>query len=334
MKISILCISLLLCCNVTEAQQQRALVIGIDKYKPTSRSPFSELDGCKNDASSMKILINAKYNFPNNNIKELYNEQATRENILRSLNDLLNKSSKGDVAFVYYAGHGSEVKNSLNNVEDHLDQSIVPVDYWKAGIRDIRNKELAAIFDNCIDKGVMLTCIFDCCHSGTIDRGIQNTPPKFRYMPGTDWDAKDASNPIPPERRKNSNYLIFAAVQKDQEESEQTDENGIPHGAFTLALTKAILQQNINGSVNNLFTALHAILRSDGITDEPVKAGDLNRMEGTLFGLAKGTLTNKLLIAADSVIGNRVKIEAGIVVGVHEENELTKVNGTTRIKIT
>src|SRR6266853_5734329 len=101
MKISILCISLLLCCFITDAQQKRALVIEIDSYKATDRSPFPELDGCKNDALSMKILINAKYNFPKNNVKELYNEQATRDNIIKSINELLNECQKGDVAFIY-----------------------------------------------------------------------------------------------------------------------------------------------------------------------------------------------------------------------------------------
>ena len=333
MRTSILCITLLLWCLIIEAQQKRALVIGIDTYKETDRSPFSALDGCKNDAQSIKILINAKYNFPNNNIKELYNEQATRGNILKSISELLNECKKGDVAFIYYAGHGSEVKNSLNKADNHLDQSIVPVDYWKQNIQDIRNKELAALFDKFIDKGVTLTCIFDCCHSGTIARGIQNSPPKFRYMPASKYDAKDPSNPVPPDSRKDGKYLILSAVQADELAQEQTDENGIPHGAFTIALLTAIKQQNVNSSVNNLFTAVHAILRSNGIIQEPVMAGDVERMNGTLFGLDKGALPDKILISADSIIGNRVKIEAGLVIGLNVENELTNVNGTTKIKV-
>jgi hypothetical protein len=334
MKTSILCISLLLWCFIIEAQQKRALVIGIDTYKISDRSPFPKLDGCKNDAQSIKILINAKYDFPNNNIKVLYNEQATRGNILKSISELLNECRKGDVAFIYYAGHGSEVENSLNKADNHLDQSIVPVDYWKKNIPDIRNKELAALFDKFIDKGVTLTCIFDCCHSGTIARGIQNSPPKFRYMPAANYDAKDPSNPVPPDSRKDSKYLILSAVQADELENEQTDDNGLPHGAFTIALLTAIKQQDVNSSANNLFTAVHAILRSNGIDQEPVMAGDVERMNGTLFGLAKGTLTNKILIPVDSVIGNRVKIEGGLVIGLNVENELTNVNGTTKIKVT
>lgn len=334
MKISILFISLLFCCLLAEAQEQRALVIGIDNYKETDRSPFPELDGCKNDAQSMKILINAKYNFPNNNIKELYDQQATRDNILKSINELLNESHKGDVAFIYYAGHGSEVKNSLNKADNHLDQSIVPIDYWKKNIPDIRNKELATLFNKFIDKGIILTCIFDCCHSGTIARGIQNSPPKFRYMPADNYDARDASNPVAPDSRKDGKYLILSAVQADELAQEQTDDNGTSHGAFTIALLTAIKQQDVNSSVNHLFTAVHAILRSNGIVQEPVMAGDVERMDGTLFGLAKGTLPDKILIPVDSVIGNKVKLEAGLVIGLNVENELTNVNGKTKIKVT
>ena len=110
MKGSFLCILISLWSLVTEAQEQRALVIGIDKYKGTDRAPFPELDGCKNDAESMKILVSAKYNFPNNQIKELYNDQATRENILKSINDLLDKSRKGDVAFIFTQAMAARLK--------------------------------------------------------------------------------------------------------------------------------------------------------------------------------------------------------------------------------
>ena len=63
-------------------------------------------------------------------------------------------------------------------------------------------------------------------------------------------------------------------------------------------------------------------------------AGDVERMSGTLCGLAQGTLPDKMLIAVDSVDGSRVKLEAGLVIGLHVDNELTNVNGTTKIKVT
>src|ERR1039457_5145404 len=102
MKIYFLCISILLGSLFSNAQDKRALIIGIDKNQQTERAPFPELQGCINDARAMKILINAKYDFLNNNIKELYDELATRENILKSMDELLDSCRKGDVAFIFY----------------------------------------------------------------------------------------------------------------------------------------------------------------------------------------------------------------------------------------
>ena len=212
----------------------------------------------ENDAQSMKILINANTSSPIVDVKELYNNQTGRENILKSINELLNKSTQRRCyLYLLCRPWRRGVWTPLSKADNRLDQSIVPVDYWKKNIPDIRNKELAALFDKFIDKGVILTCIFDCCHSGTIARGIQNSPPRFRYMPTSDYDAKDPSSPTAPDsRKKDSKYLILSAVQADELAQEQRDENGTPHGAFTLALLTAIKQQDVNSSGNSLFTAV------------------------------------------------------------------------------
>jgi hypothetical protein len=294
-KFWVLCFPFLCCTVILQAQQQRALVIGIDKYKATERSPFPELDGCKNDALSIKTMIVERYNFKEQNIDSLYDEKATNNAIQTAIRRLLAVSNRGDVAFIFYAGHGSEVKNSLSHSDRKVDQSVVPWDIWRPGIKDIRNKELSKLFNQFIDKGIMLTCIFDCCHSGSIARGIQNSPPKLRYVPSASYDAQDPSDPPAPER-EGSKYLVMSAVQDNQLEQEQDDENGIAHGAFTIALLHALNQQSANASVSNLFSAASAILKSNGISTEPVLGGDKQRMDGTLFGLATGSLPNKILI--------------------------------------
>ncbi|MEO8764768.1 MAG: caspase family protein [Ginsengibacter sp.] len=334
LKVSFLCFALLCCVLFLRAQQQRALVIGIDKYKPSERSPFPELDGCKNDAQAIKILINARYKFSNNNIRDIYNEQATRANIIKAFNELLNKSEKGDVAFIFYAGHGSEVKNSLSHEERHMDQSIVPVDTYLKGIEDIRDKELARIFNQFVDKGVILTCIFDCCHSGSIGRGIRNSPPRLRYMKDADYDAKDGSNPVAPENRQGSNYLIMSAVQSNQFAEEQKDENGVTHGAFTIALLRALNQQSVYASAIDLFNATSAILRSNSISGEPVLAGDKQRFVSNLFGIRKDSLSNTFLIPVRGISNNVIQLQGGLVIGLHPENELTTVDSLTKIRIT
>ena len=60
----------------TYASDQYALIIGIDKYEAPAkeeilakdRSGWSNLDGCVNDALSMKEIIEVKYNFNKKNI--------------------------------------------------------------------------------------------------------------------------------------------------------------------------------------------------------------------------------------------------------------------------
>ncbi|HEY9362157.1 MAG TPA: caspase family protein, partial [Chitinophagaceae bacterium] len=115
------------------AQVQKALIIGIDTYKPdgesaaadAGRASWMNLDGCVNDAASVKDLVVAKYAFANNNVTTLFNQEASRSRIISELTRLAKEAKKGDVIFIYYAGHGSQVYNSLSTEADKKDESIV-----------------------------------------------------------------------------------------------------------------------------------------------------------------------------------------------------------------
>ena len=220
---------------------KHALIIGIDIYKPPvtalsetgSQRSWTNLDGCVNDASAMRDLVIAKYAFENSHIKTLFNAEASRDRIITELKSLVQTAKKGDVVFIFYAGHGSQMKNSLSKEADKKDETMVPADAWKKGIADIRDKELAVYFNQLIDKGVLLTVIFDSCHSGSIGRGNENflnDPPKARYIEGSDVDAKDATEPARPEER---GALIISAAQDFEFAKEHRDENNVAHGAFT-----------------------------------------------------------------------------------------------------
>jgi len=108
---------------ITVAQpKQWALIIGINEYKPSindmvsagsdSRRTWTNLDGCVNDATAMKDLVVSKYSFHPQNIQTLLNAEASRARILAELQKLVDNAKKGDIVFIFYAGHGSQVKNS------------------------------------------------------------------------------------------------------------------------------------------------------------------------------------------------------------------------------
>jgi hypothetical protein len=189
---------------------------------------------------------------------------------------------------------------------------------------------LAAYFNQLLDKGVLLTVIFDSCHSGSVGRGLLTDPPKVRYIDENTQDAKDASEPVRPESR---GALIFSAAQDFEFAKEQRDENNIPHGAFTIALLKALQQLSPDASVSNVYSSVTAIMKYYGKTQEPVLAANEERKAGTLFGLAKGTIKNKLTVASSKIEADGVELQGGFAFGLSEGVKLASLNAKDTLEI-
>ena len=87
------------------------ITIGINKYE----NPQLELNYAKADARAFAKLVEerAQKLFKKIELIELYDKDATRENILLALDDLATKINPEDVFFFYYAGHGSMVENKF-----------------------------------------------------------------------------------------------------------------------------------------------------------------------------------------------------------------------------
>lgn len=318
-----------------KAQDQRALIIGIDHYAPpagykpadsTGRKEYADLKGSVNDAMSILSVITSRFNFQPKNIDTLFNEKATRDGILKSMQELLSKSKSGDLAFLYYAGHGSRVRNSLSFEASKMDQTIVPSNTWQQGVSDIRDKELAKLFNDFLDKGVKLTVIFDCCHSGSITRGPNIAPETFRYIPMSNWDSKDPSRYPIPETRSGDNFLIYASAQADELAAEQDDDNMVRHGAFTVALLQALNQLSADASALTIFSSARAILKSNGKKQEPIIGGTQTRQQQTLFGMGKGKLTDFTYVAVSRIVGPTVILQGGYALGLLKDNELAMFN--------
>lgn len=80
----------------TQAQSKYALIIGINDYylQPGVKSPLS-LQGCVNDAVSMKHLLIDRFAFEPVNIQTLYNMQATKGSILDDCEPFYLNVSRG-----------------------------------------------------------------------------------------------------------------------------------------------------------------------------------------------------------------------------------------------
>ncbi|MBX2968035.1 MAG: caspase family protein [Cyclobacteriaceae bacterium] len=85
------------------------LAVGINQYK----NPRLNLNYAKPDAESfIKVLDEKSKNlFGDIELHALYDDEASRQNILKALEDLSQKIHAEDVFIFYYAGHGSMVDN-------------------------------------------------------------------------------------------------------------------------------------------------------------------------------------------------------------------------------
>lgn len=82
-----------------------AVVIGVNKYKH-----WPKLDYAVSDATSIAQKLHDNFGFEKENIIELYDENATRDNIAEVLGYTLadpKKIGKDDRVFIFYAGHGA-----------------------------------------------------------------------------------------------------------------------------------------------------------------------------------------------------------------------------------
>lgn len=83
------------------------LIIGIDEYPHCPR-----LNNCKKDAQAVADTLHSRYEFNPEHTKYLYDDKATRRNILFELEAYSEKIGKTDNLIIYFSGHG-ELKNNI-----------------------------------------------------------------------------------------------------------------------------------------------------------------------------------------------------------------------------
>ncbi len=157
---------------------KRAVLIGINKYQ----IPGSDLSGCVNDVKNLRSVLTTYYGFASKDITTLTDLQATKKAIQTAIQKLVKSGKKGDVLLLHYSGHGSNVPDNDGDEADHRDEIICPTDLdWKDPLSD---DWLRKTF-NTLRKGVSLTVIMDCCHSGSITRMLPqaDAPIKARFLP-------------------------------------------------------------------------------------------------------------------------------------------------------
>lgn len=147
---------------------KKSVFIGINYYNTSS-----ELRGCINDVDNIKAFVVKQFHFPtdSNHMRILTDDNKnhgmpTRSNIISALKWLVQGATSGDSLFLHYSGHGGSQRDPNGIEEDGMNETLIPVDYEKNGV--IVDDELNELLVATLPTGVRLTCIMDCCHSGSI----------------------------------------------------------------------------------------------------------------------------------------------------------------------
>lgn len=245
-----------------------ALLIGIDRYPN-----FAKLTGCINDVQVMRQVLINSFNFSENHVAVLTDEQATREGILAAMKDLVRRVEEEDVVIFHYSGHGSQMPDREGDEPDGKDETIVPYDSGRKLLpnRDITDDEIYLWLKDLTAKTSALTLIFDCCHSGTIvrddfggevrwaeedDRPLDQLPPSPIPMAsrGLLDGGRDVgrSGWLPLGER----YALISGCSRDEKSFEVEEPEGVRHGALTFFLSQELLKAESGTTYRDVFEAM------------------------------------------------------------------------------
>ena len=135
------------------------------------------LQGAVNDAKSIKKVLTAKHI---DSIIYLYDEQATRKNILTQLSTLIDTLNKCDSLYFFFSGHGTSLFDPSfesyiskdKRLQKLLENSgaLIPWDFDSENIVDSiisAKRDLAPLFRKIDKKGAFAMLMIDACFSGT-----------------------------------------------------------------------------------------------------------------------------------------------------------------------
>ncbi len=204
------------------------MAVGINQYQNESYN----LNYAQADAQSLteKIIENSKGIFKSVNKMEIYDTDATRDNILKGFRSMIATAKPEDVFIFYYAGHGT-----INEDKDN-EYYLVPTDVTKlyGDSEQLEAKGISAteLKDHLSQiKAQKQMVLMDACHSGGALKSLN-----VRAA------ASDEKAIVQLARSSGVAVMASSGTQQFATEFEE-----LKHGVFTYALLEAIDGKADNG---------------------------------------------------------------------------------------
>ena len=155
---------------------------------------------------------------------------------------------------------------------------------------------------------------------------------KSRSLPPADGEVEDAPESVPPPEKRGA--LIISAAQDYQSAGEKLDQDGLPHGLFSMALLEALRAAPEGEPADRVFSRVKAFMQSEGRVQDPVLAGTAERLARPLFGQGASKRAERPAFAVAKVSdGRSVQIQGGLASGIRKNCELVKGDGSTGVRV-
>jgi hypothetical protein len=316
------------------AETLRALLVGIDDYltKP-------KLQGCVRDVGDVEAFLRARLGVPSEHIVKLTatnprvapvppdERKPTYRNLTAALLELLETARAGEQVYLHYAGHGARPRTQFPEVKGAggFDEALVPCDLGSPASRYLLDVELAYLLKQMVDKGLVVTLVLDCCHSGGLTRygdddGIRGL--------GTDEAPPPAGDAIAPRAALAGTlaagaygadrYVVLAACQAHELANEYAFDGKRRQGVLTYAFLRAL--GGAGGAIsfealrNRVVAEVHARYPSQ----TPTLEGDAARV---VFGSSRLAYAHGIgVLGLDAA--KRVRLDAGLAHGLGVGSQL------------
>ena len=226
-----------------------ALIIGISEYAVAGATV---LDGVRFDMASSTKIANAM-GIPDTQIKYLKNAEATKENILKALNQLAETTKDGSRAFIYFSGHGTR---------ELIDESCVEGLLTYEG-KTITHQEFAKATQSLVKSADKVITMIDACHAEGVapPKGQTRAISKTLFTPKYFAKSGSAANScsvvanlktrglLPEITRLGGLQENFVQITSSRPDEQSLDQPGMG-GLATVAIRDCLLgkAKDVNGS--------------------------------------------------------------------------------------
>ncbi len=224
--------------NLASVGQKWALVVGISVFQPDTGA--ESLRCPANDAKDLAALLRDPNvgRFPEKQVFELVNKEATTSAIKAKLNMIATKAKSDDVVLIYLSTHGSSRSDDVRQVS-----YVFTYDTNISGRDEIFGTALAMvevsgiIRTRCLAQRTIL--IFDTCHSGAGATAETLSPDEVEQF------------------REGAGRFVLSSCQASQRSYENSD-----HGYFTQSLIKHLKQRQGCIRLSELFNEVRSEVSS------------------------------------------------------------------------